>query len=62
MHHENVCFVAGLWNTNGLGDKTVKLLCNLKILKIPTYTSWAEFVHGGNKQYFQPHLTKYLIR
>jgi len=45
----------------GLGKETVKLLCNLKILKIPAYTSWAEFVHGANKWYFQPHLTKYLI-
>jgi hypothetical protein len=36
-HAKCVCFVTGLYNTNGLGEERVKLLCNLKILKIPAY-------------------------
>ena len=40
-HAKCVCFVTGRWNTNGLGKERVTLLCNLKIQKIPAYTSWA---------------------
>jgi len=54
-------FFPDLWKTDG-GEGRIKLFCNLKVLTIPAYISWALFVHGANKWYFKPYLTKYLIR